>query len=401
MSLFFYEALDPSGRNHKGEIEAQSERDARQLLKQQQLVLRRIRPFEAERGRSESAYGRGRLSQAETALFLQQLTTLIGAGMPLSDALTSISESSESKRSRRVISSIRQQVVEGSSLAAALRSRGFEEIICNMVAAGEQTGELEAVSSRLAALIEHRQGLKQELMSALLYPAIIMGFGVVVMLFLLTVVVPQMSEVFDRMGAELPAITRWMIALASFLNNYGLWLLAGVVASVIGYRLLMRLPAVSAQRDEWLLHMPALRGLLLRIETARFSHTLGMLLSGGVPVLTAMQIATESLALKPIRSVAEAAAERLRGGGSLAEALKSGGYFPSLAIRLIGVGEASGQLGAMLLKVAKNYESEVSRRLKQLVVVLEPLLVLLMAVAVGALALAVLLPILEMNRLVQ
>ncbi len=400
MTIFAYEALDARGRRKKGEIEADSERLARQRLKGQQLVVRKLSPIERQQ-RSGEQGGKAYLGATETVLFLQQLATLTEAGMPLIDTLAAIAEGMGRQASRRAVFAIRKQVLEGGSLAEALRSQHFDEVICNMIAAGEETGQLEAVATRLAALLELRQQLNQELLSATLYPAIILAFGMVVMLFLMTVVVPKMVAVFARAGGDLPTLTKVVMSLSDFLRAQGGWLIVATAAAILLYKWLMRSDAMRERRDRWLLRIPLLNHLLVTIETARFSRTLGMLLSGGVPMLAAMLIANQSWSLIPLKQIGAAAREGLREGESLAEALKRGGYIPTMATQLLSVGEQSGQLDTMLLRIADHYEKDVSRKLKRMLTVAEPLLVMLMAVGVGALAMAILLPIAEMNQLVR
>ncbi len=400
MSTFSYEALDGRGRRQKGEIDADSERSARQKLKSRQLVVRKLEAVEKQQ-RDQSGSGQSHLGASETVLFLQQLSTLIEAGMPLIEALNSIADGMEKLASRRAVFSIRKQVLEGGSLAEALRAQHFDEVICNMIAAGEETGQLEAVAARLAQLLENRQQLNQELLSATLYPCIIMGFGVVVMLFLMTVVLPKMIAVFERAGGDLPTLTKIVIFLSDFLRAQGGWLIVVIAALMLAYKIMMRNESLRRRRDIWMLRLPGISKLLVNIETARFSRTLGMLLSGGVPALSAMLIANQSWSLLPLKAIGEQARERLREGESLAVALKSGGYIPSMATQLLAVGEQSGQLDAMLLRIADHYEKEVSRNLSRMLTIAEPLLVMFMAVGVGALAMAILLPIVEMNQLVK
>lgn len=400
MSLFAYEALDSRGRRQKGEVEADSERSARQQLKSQQLIVRKLTSIEKQIKQVRGQAGT-RLTAADTVIFLQQLATLSEAGMPLVEALASIAEGTGKRKARQAVLALRQSVLEGGSLADALRSQQLDEVVCNMIAAGEETGQLEAVSARLAELLEHRQQLNNELLSATLYPAIILGFGILVMLFLMTVVVPQMVAVFERAGGDLPILTKAVIAVSDFLHGYGGWLIVVLAGLILAYRMLMRRQSVRVVRDTWLLHLPAIGSLLVRIDTARFCRTLGMLLAGGVPALSAMHIANQNWSLLPLKEIGEQARAALREGGSLSEALKGGGYIPHMAIQLLGVGEQSGRLDIMLIRVASHYEKEVSRGLKRLLTVAEPLLVLMMALAVGALALAILLPIAEMNELVR
>jgi general secretion pathway protein F len=401
MSLFTFDAVDARGRRQRGDIEADSERAARQQLKNRQLMVRSLAPAVERAMRHGEKGGRKKLSASETALFLDQLATLCAAGMRLTEALDSIAGGMDSRNGRRVIAALRQSVLEGGSLAESLRGQHFDEVICNMVAAGEEAGQLEAVAMRLSELLSHRQQLRQDLLSATLYPSIILGFGFLVMMFLLAVVVPQVVSVFQRSGASLPWLTQVVIALSGFMQHDGLWLLVGIAAVAVSWKLAMRKQALRARRDAWLLRLPVVASLLARIETSRFSRTLGMLLGGGVAVLPAMHIANQSWSLIPLRKLGEQAREALREGGDLAEALARERMIPHLAIRLIAVGEQSGTLDTMLLRVADQYESEVSRGLKRLLTIAEPLLVMLMAVCVGALAMAILLPIAEMNELVH
>jgi len=270
MSVFAYEALDGRGRRQKGEIEADSERGARQKLKARQLVVRKLSTIEKQQRGKDG--GQPHLNASETVLFLQQLSTLSEAGMPLIDALGSIADGMSKQASRRAVFSIRKKVLEGGSLAEALRAQHFDEVICNMVAAGEETGQLEAVASRLAQLLEHRQQLNQDLLSATLYPAIIMGFGVLVMLFLTTVVIPKMVAVFERAGGDLPTLTKVVIALSDFLRAHGGWLIVALAALILGYKLLMRKPSARQRRDELLLRLPGISTLLVTIETGRCCH---------------------------------------------------------------------------------------------------------------------------------
>lgn len=401
MSMFGYEAVDARGRVRKGELEAVSERDARAQLKARGLLPRKLARVDAPAaGQAGGSSGRA-LSPAESVVFLQQLATLLDAGMPLVEALGSIAEGMESRRARQSVAGLRQQVLEGRSLADAMGAQGFDEIMRNMVAAGEETGQLNAVAERLAQLLEHRQQLRQDILSAVLYPLIITGFGLLVMVFLLTVVVPQVARVFARAGGDLPWLTQALIHVSGALREDGLWMLAGLIGMVAAYRLAVRRPEIREARDRFLLSLPGVGLLLRKIETARYARTLGMLLSGGVPVLSAMLIAAQSVGMLPIRQAVLEARESLREGESLAARLGRSGWLPHLAVRLIAVGEQSGRLDAMLLRVAESYETESARSLKRLVTILEPMLVMLMAVLVGALAMAILLPIMEMNELVR
>ncbi len=400
MSLFTYEAIDARGRTRKGEIEAPSERDVRVQLKAKGLIPRRLAGVAPPTSQGGGRVPHG-LNQAETVTFLQQLATLLDAGMPLAEALGSIADGMESRRSMQATAALRQQVLEGNSLADAMASQGFDDTIRNMVAAGEETGQLDTVAARLSDLLEHRQQLHQDILSAVLYPLIITGFGMLVMVFLLIVVVPQVAGVFARAGGHLPWLTQLLIDASGGLRSYGIWIFLFLTGSVFLYRIALRRHVVRQARDQFLLTLPGIGTLLRKIDTARYTRTLGMLLSGGVPVLSAMYIAAQSVGMLPIRQATMEARDSLREGESLAAQLAQSGYIPHLAVRLIAVGEQSGKLDAMLMRVADSYEVESTRNLKRLVTILEPLLVMVMAVLVGTLAMAILLPIMEMNELVR
>ncbi len=400
MSLFAYEAIDHRGRRKQGELEADSDRAARQQLKSKKLIVRQLSIIERPSKQQSSARVRA-LSSDEIVLFLQQLSTLVEAGMPLLESLSSIAEGTDKKRTRLTLLAIAKHVSEGGSLAEALRQQHFDVVVCNMIEAGEETGQLQAVAARLASLLEYRQQMQQDLLSATLYPAIIMGFGLLVMLFLMTVVVPKMVAVFEHTGAELPALTRMVMSFSDFLRDDGLFLLLAIMLLLTLYKALMKKISMRWLRDRFLLRLPLISKLLISIDTARFTRTLGMLLEGGVAVLPAMSIANQSWSLLPLQAMGEQARHDLRDGESLAASFKKSAYLPAMAIHLLSVGEQSGQLHSMLLRVANHYEREVSRHLKRLMTVAEPLLVMFMALGVGALAMAVLLPIVEMNQLVQ
>ncbi len=399
MSVFAWQAIDASGNRKKGEIESDSERSARKQLKQQGLIVRKLIWIKKDKPQSEGMH-KQHLNAMETTLLLQQLSTLTSAGMPISDALSAIAEGMEAKRAKRAVLFLHQQVLEGISLADALRAIGMDQLVCNMVAAGEETGALEAVASRLSDLLEKRQQMSQELLSAILYPMIILCFGLLVMLVLLTWVVPQIVAVFERTGGALPALTQWMIIISSILREYGLLLLLLFAVIGIGISFSMRMESVRNKRDIWLLRLPVISGLLSKIEMARFSRTLGMLLSGGVPSLAAMHIANQSFILLPFQRIGNQARELLREGANLSDAFRQK-EVPHLAIQLIAVGEKSGNLDQMLLRIANQYEQEISRNLKRMLTIVEPALMLVMAVMVGMMAIAILLPIVEMNSLVR
>ncbi|MDQ6973631.1 MAG: type II secretion system F family protein, partial [Mariprofundaceae bacterium] len=380
MSLFAWEALDAKGRRKRGELESDSERTARKILKEQGLIVRRLDTIQ-DKHKDKQGLQKQRLSADETTLFLQQLSTLTSAGMALTDALEAVAAGMENKRARHAVAFVRQQVLEGSNLADALRHIGMDDVVCNMVAAGEETGQLEAVALRLSDLLEKRQQMSQDLLSAVLYPVIILLFGFLVMAILLTWVVPQIVSVFEHSGGQLPMLTQLVIAVSDFLRAYGLMLILSMAGLIFLSLMAMRNPKVRLHRDQILLRTPLLAPLFKKIEMARFARTLGMLLSGGVSTLAAMLIAKQSFILIPMTAMGEQARECLREGGNLSDVLRQY-QMPHLAVQLIAVGEQSGQLDSMLIRVANQYEQEISRNLKRILTIVEPALMLVMAIMV-------------------
>jgi len=402
MSLFVYEAFDADGKLKKGELEADSEQAARKLVKAMQLVPRHIAAAERVPAAASATAGFSRaFSQAELQDFLQQFATLLNAGIPLAEALASIAEGMEQRRMQRIVTRLRQQVMEGRPLALSMRELGFDEIACNMVAAAEESGQLASVVSRLAELVERRQQMLQALLSATLYPLVVTGFSMLVMVFLLAYVVPQVVGVFSHAGGKLPWMTLALLGISEWIRNDGLWAILLIALLATGYRYALRRPPLRAARDRALLQLPWVGGLLCRIEIARFTRTLGVLLAGGVPILQALHIAAHGVGLLPVRQMLLDAGEALREGRPLAATLAQSRYVPRLAIRLIAVGEQGGALDAMLIRIADSFEEQGTHVLKRMVTLAEPLLVMLMAAMVGSMALAILLPIMDMNELVR
>ena len=396
MPRFRYEALDAAGRLRRGEIEAEHERAARRLLKREGLVPRRLAPAASR----EAAVRRRARARDLEALFAQ-LAALLEAGAPLAEALAAIAEHEEGARVRALAAALRERVVEGTSFAQALAEAGVPEAIWRMAQAGEEAGALEVVCARISEMLARRAAMREELFSILLYPLIVLGVGVAVAWVLLAFVVPQVARVFAHAGADLPLVTRIVLAASAFVRHWGGWLAAGAVALGIGLVLARRNPRLRARLDAFFLRVPLVGALWLRGEVARAVRTLGMLLAGGVPLLSALAIAGEGAALAPVRQALMQAREAVREGGTLSRALAQARVMPPLVVRFARMGEAGGRLDAMMLKVGEQMETELARRIRRLLTWLEPALVLLMALGVGTMAAAILLPLVEMNALVR
>ncbi|RKP58514.1 type II secretion system inner membrane protein GspF [Pararobbsia silviterrae] len=405
MPAFRFEALDTTGKSQRGVIEADSARGARGQLRTQGLTPVVVEPA-GQRVRGERterlAFGR-KLSQREQALLTRQLASLMVAGLPVDEALQVLADQAERDYVRELVAAIRGEVLGGQSLAGALQRhpRDFPEIYRALVSAGEHTGKLGVVMTRLADYIEQRNALKQKIVLAFTYPAIVtlVAFGIVS--FLLSYVVPQVVSVFATTKQALPTITLVMMALSDFVRRD--WWITLIVLFVVGW-LVKRVLAQKGPKlafHRWLLTAPLAGKLVRGYNTVRFASTLAILTAAGVPILRALQAAGETLNNVAMRENVDDAIVRVREGTSLSRALAGTRTFPPVLVHLIRSGEATGDVTTMLDRAANGEAMELERRTMFLTSLLEPLLILAMGGMVLVIVLAVMLPIIELNQLVQ
>jgi general secretion pathway protein F len=403
MPTFRYKAYSATGAAVAGVVDADSERQALQQLKGKGLLPREVvEEGTVEPRNSSFSFKRG-VSTDDLALFTRRLATLVASSVPLFEAMGSLHEQEENGNLKQIVSRVRDRISEGASLSRALAAepRVFGESYVSMVAAGEASGALDAVLERLADFLEEQEQVRSRVTAALAYPILMVLVGGGVMLFLLTVVIPKIVVIFEDSKATLPLITIALIKLSHFLRNWW-WLIAAlVIACVPLYRKAMLRPDLRLKRDTLLLKLPLAGGMLQRLILSRFARVLGLLLSSGVPIIRALEITSEVLVNRAYRGFLQGVMEEVAQGGTLSASLRKSPLFPPLLVHLVGVGEISGALEAMLLKAGIAYEREFNSRLTRLMGLMEPLLVLAMGVAVGIVVLAVLLPIFEMNQLIK
>ncbi|CAK0752837.1 Type II secretion system protein F [Gammaproteobacteria bacterium] len=404
MGAFEYTAIDPQGRNRKGVLEGDTARAVRVQLREQKLTPLTVE--EVRRGETRTAgHGRVRrsISAGDLALITRQLATLVGSGLPVEESLGTVANQTEKSRIKSMILGVRARVVEGHSLAAALSDfpNAFPELYRATVAAGEQSGHLDAVLDRLADFTESRQAVGQRTWLALLYPALVSIVALLVVGALLVYVVPQVVQVFQGTGQQLPWLTRALIAVSTFLQQWGGALLGGLVAVGVALRLILRRSGVRLAFHRLLLRMPLFGRLERGMNTSRFARTLSILAASNVPVLDALRIAGAVLSNLVMRAAIEEAARRVREGTSLHRAVGASGYFPPMTVHLIASGESSGRLEEMLERAAVTQEREVDTYVATLLGLFEPLLILVMGGMVLVIVLAILLPIFELNQLVK
>lgn len=402
MPLYRYKALSSTGEALDGQMEALSEREVAARLQEQGHLPIEARPVDAGDSGSLLAgmFRRRDMGPAQIQQFTQQLAVLLAAGQPLDRALGVLMDLPDSEAERRVIARIRETVRGGTPLSAALEQQHglFSRLYVNLVRAGEAGGGLQVALARLAEYLERSQALRASVINALIYPAILMAVVGVTLLVMMVYVVPQFEMVFDDAGIELPLISRLVLGLGIMVRDHLLLIL--VAFALLGFWLDRRRrdPGWRQRLDAWLLRQRWIGPMLARMETARLSRTLGTLLGNGVPLLSAMGIAGKVIGNRVLAGSVEQATEAVKTGSGLASALGRHAEIPRLALQMIQVGEESGQLDVMLLKVADTFDGETRNALDRMLAALVPALTVFMAVVVGLIIMAILMPLYEMTN---
>jgi len=407
MGAFEYTALDAAGKQQKGVLEGDTARHVRALLRERSLLPVAVTEVVAQESRRRQRFGGfgrvSRISTTDLALLTRQLATLTKAGLPLEEALLAVSQQTERPRVQSILLGVRAKVMEGHSLATGFGDfpRVFPEIYRATVAAGEQSGHLDAVLERLAEYTESREQTRNKVMGALLYPIVLTVMCFAIVSILLTYVVPKVVDVFDNNRAKLPLATRALVGLSDFLRDYGLWILAAlIVGSILFWRWLQK-PEARRQMQRLLLGLPLAGKLLRGFNTARFTRTLSILTASAVPVLDALRISGEVITNLPMRDAVTEATARVREGAPIGRSLAASRLFPPMTIHLISSGESSGQLESMLDRAALNQERELDGLVATLLGLLGPMLIIGMGLIVMGIVFAMLLPIFEMNSLIR
>ena len=404
MPAYKFEALDAAGKSKTGLLEADNARAARAQLRAQALVPLDVVPVaQATNDGQSSRFGRRIFSSTELSVWTRQMAGLVAAGLPLERALTALVDEAEDPRQRELVAHLRSEVNAGSPFARALASapREFDDVYRAVVAAGEQSGALGTVLEKLADDLEERQTLKAKLIGATLYPAIVSLIAVLIVIFLVTYVVPQVASVFAGSKRALPMLTVVMLAVSAFARQWGWLVLLAAVGAGMAFMYSLRNEVVRERFDALWLRLPLVGRLARGYNAARFAGTLAMLAAAGVPILKALQAASETLGNRAMRADAMAALVQVREGAPLANALAARKRFPGLLPMFARLGEQTGTLPQMLQRAATQLSVDVQRRAMALATVLEPLLIVAMGAMVMLIVLAVLLPIIQLNQLVK
>lgn len=426
MPVYEWKGIDAKGKNKKGIIDADTPRGAKEKLKKKGIFLSSLtegkaggaaRPGRARRGSAQTEeadsksgsflsreidFGRyfQRVSQAEVAIITRLFSNLIAANIPIVDSLTAIIDQVENEQFKKVLSHIREQVNEGTSLSDSMAEHPklFPPLYTNMVRAGESSGSLDIVMDRLADYTENQMALRTRLRGAMTYPIIMMIFALGVVAILFVLVIPKITKIFQEAQVVLPLSTQILIGISHFVSEYWYLIIAMTIGAIMLFR---RWKNTEKGRDRWdriLLKMPIIGDLVRMVAVSRFARTLSTLLSSGVPLLTAMDIVKNILDNRVLVKVLEEARDNIREGESIAQPLRRSGEFPPIVTHMIAIGEKSGQLEEMLGHVSKNYDVQVESKINALTSLLEPFMIVMMGVVVSFIVLSILLPILQINQ---
>jgi type IV pilus assembly protein PilC len=399
MGKFKWEGTTKSGQTMKGEMEAPSEEAVQAQLRSQGISPGNIK--EAGKGFDMEIKIPGfepKVTTKDIVVFTRQFATMIDAGLPLVQCLDILSKQQENKTFKTILTQVKEDVESGSTFADALKKhpKAFGNLYVNLVAAGEIGGILDTILNRLAAYIEKALKLKKQVKSAMTYPATIIGIAVLVISVILVFVIPQFQEMFESFGSQLPLPTRIVIALSEFIQSYIFVIIGGCFAIVWILKRIYRTPKGQLFFDALFLKLPIMGVLVRKVSVAKFTRTLGTMISSGVPILDGLDIVAKTAGNKIVENAIYKVAQSISEGKTIAEPLEQSGVFPSMVCQMIAVGEQAGAIDTMLNKVADFYDDEVDDAVGNLTAMMEPLLMVFLGTAVGGLVVAMYLPIFQM-----
>jgi general secretion pathway protein F len=402
MPVYEYKGVTAQGKKVSGAQDGEGLKTVRAKLKKDGIVVLEIHEggtLSDTRQQRELKLGTGRVRLGDLANATRQLATLLSAGLPLMDALTVLVEQEETPALRSALSSLRDAVREGASLAEALKAnpKAFSTLYVNMVSAGEASGTLEITLARLADFLDEQVRFRGRFTAALAYPVLMTVIGVGVLFFLFSFVLPRVVGMFEDMKQQLPFMTLALLLVVRVISSA--WWAILIVLGGTGYylRRYFSTPEGKAWLDAWLLRLPVFGNLIKMIAVSRFTRTLGTLLESGVPALTALDIVKSVVGNTVLADAIHKARENVREGESIADPLRRSGLFPPVVVQMVAVGERSGELEKMLLKISDSFDRTVETRITALMSLLEPVIILVMGLVVGFIVIAIMLPILQMS----
>ncbi|MEK7307072.1 MAG: type II secretion system inner membrane protein GspF [Nitrospirota bacterium] len=413
MAVFQYKGLTHEGKDINGVIDADTSKIARSKLRKSGIFPVEVIPRSESSAAHIPATGvaerislflkRERVPLKELAIATRQLATLLGAGFTLLESLNALIEHVETKDLKMVMAAVRERIREGSSFADALRGhpRIFQDLYCNMVKAGETSGTLDLILLRLADFLEGQLRLKNKVVSAMAYPIFMLIIGIAILSGLIIFVIPKVTEVFSEMHQALPLPTIILIGISSLLKSYW-WILAAIaICGTYLFRLYIDTEGGRRRYDRLLLNLPVAGKLIRMLSVSRFTRTLSTLLSSGIPLLQSLDIVKNLVGNKVLEAAIDSARKNIREGEGIAEPLRRSGVFPSLVVHMISLGEKSGELEGMLLKISDTYDNEVDTTISSLTSLLAPVMILVMGLIVLFIVIAILQPIFNLSQIVR
>ncbi len=392
---FAYKAKDVNGKLMDGLVEAADQKAATARLREQHMTVIEMTE-KAKKGKTK-----GKVSNADVVIFSRQLSTLVSAGVPIVQGLNILEAQAENPAFKYVVSSLRTDIESGLSIADAMHKHpnAFTELYVSMIRAGEVGGILDTILERLSAYLESAEVLRAKVKSAMMYPAVVGGAAFLITVFLIIFIIPVFKDIFGGFGKELPLPTRVIIGLSDFLRGNIVYLLAVVGGGVWGGKKYMRTEKGQEKLDEISLKLPVFGILLKKVAIAKFTRTLGTLIKSGVPILQGLETVAKTAGNKIIERAIYKSRDSIKEGGRIADPLKKANIFPPMVIQMISVGEETGGLDTMLNKIADFYDQEVDTAVKGLTSMIEPLIMVVMGVVIGAIVIAMFMPMFSMSDL--
>lgn len=406
MPVYAYKGLNAKGKEVRGLQDAETPKALRQTLRKQGIRIieqtEENAPGTPAKAKTQVDVGKyfDRISVADLALTTRQLATLLKSGIPLIETLSAVVDQVESERMKTIFGQIKTEVNEGSSLADAMakHKKVFDELYVSMVRAGEASGALDQVLMRLADFTEAQAKLRSKIMSAMMYPMLMVGIGGIIMVVLFVVVIPRITKIFDQIKADLPIQTKLLIGVADLIKGYWFILIPVILLAIWGFLAWKKSERGRPIWDRFTLVAPIFGPVVRLVAIARFARTLATLLRAGVPVLTALEITKGVLNNMRLAEVVSDARDAIREGESIAAPLKKSAEFPPIVVHMVATGEKSGQLEAMLEHVADNYDFQVDQKVEKLTTLIEPIMIVGMGISVAFIVFSILLPILQMSQ---
>jgi type IV pilus assembly protein PilC len=399
MPEFLYKAQNTQGNVFQGSLEAKDKAEAEAMLLRRRLVITSLKKKPTE---IKIKIGSG-IKHADIARFTRMFSSMSSAGLPMLQCLNILEEQCENPELKSVIHKITQSINGGSSLADALAQhpKVFGPLYTNMVAAGEAGGILDGILARLAETLENQERLKRKVKKALTYPVMLVIVGILVVIALMTFVVPTFAEQFAALDAELPAPTLVVMGISDFIRDNAAFMVIGVVILIVGFKMSMKVPAVRFAWDGFMLKVPKLGDLQIKSTTASFARTLGTLLNAGVSIMDSLKVVASTVSNKVVEKSINKISIGIAGGKSIAEPMTDVGIFPPMVIQMTGVGEKTGNLGGMLIKLADFYDEEVDAAVDSVVGMMEPIIIVFLGGAVGGLLIAMYMPMFSMGDAIK